>query len=299
MVNNIQYPQLWQLMSKAWKNIKWNYKTAIEPIASGSGLSLHQWGLLLAVYKFEPDLTTTAHLMVRDPFTAAELYGEWLHELASGGYLIEVSPGKYQLSIKGRDVTEQLIESSRKEMTAGKDLTEEQLEWLVGLLGKLVNACMESSSIPNKWSIKLSYKLMPAPNPPVPYIEQALSCLNAFRDDAYIAAWRKSGMSATALEVLTLFWKGEVNTFDKLCDRLACRGHACDVYTNVVNDLRDQGLIAGSDEDLWITASGRMNRNRVEEDTDGYFYLPWNIISDDEIEKMSKLFSKILPVVTM
>ena len=37
-------------------------------------------------------------------------------------------------------------------------------------------------------------------DPPLPYAEQALSCLAAYRDDAHLSAWRPSGLSAPALE---------------------------------------------------------------------------------------------------
>ncbi len=287
---------LWNLMVKVWDQIKIEYRSDIELVADELGLKLHEWGLLLAVLKYEPDLTTTAHLMVRDPFTAAEVFRDRLLNLAARGFLIEASPGKFQFSIRGREATHQLINSAREAMQEGSTLPGSQLEDLSSGLEKLVYASLNASSPPNKWSIKLSYKLMPAPNPPLPFIEQAFTCLAAYREDAYLAAWRKCGLSATALEVLTLFWNSEVNSFDTLCDYLAYRGHSCEVYTDIVHDLRRQGLLDSSENELWITASGRMFRNGVQEATEEFFFAPWDILSGDEKEKMSQILLHFSPV---
>jgi len=127
---------------------------------------------------------------------------------------------------------------------------------------------------------------MPPTDHPIPYIEQTITCIAAYYDDSYLAAWRKSRLSATALDTLTLFWRGEANSYDTLCDRLAQRGHSCDVYAGIVDDLRTLEYVKGSNDDLWITPTGRLVRNQIEDDTEYYFYNPWKVIVDDELKRL-------------
>ncbi|MDP2976702.1 MAG: hypothetical protein Q8N45_10895, partial [Anaerolineales bacterium] len=67
------------------------------------------------------------------------------------------------------------------------------------LLCRIVEKSLETPPPPDTWSICLSYKLMPETEPPLPYIEQAVSCLNGYRDDAHLAAWKPGGLDAPAL----------------------------------------------------------------------------------------------------
>jgi hypothetical protein len=134
---------------------------------------------------------------------------------------------------------------------------------------------------------------MPGLNPPMPFIEQAFSCLAAYRDDAHLAAWQRSGLSAMALETLTYLWRGDATSFDELCKKLSGRGHPCQVYTNVLSELREQGFITGPDKLPWVTGTGRVFRNEIEADTDRFFYAPWFCLEDAETNELFGLLTRM------
>lgn len=134
---------------------------------------------------------------------------------------------------------------------------------------------------------------MPSPDPPLPYIEQAVSCLAAYRDDAHLAAWQKSGLSATALEALTLLWRDEVDALDELMEKLAHRGHPPRVYKNALSELRENKYIIGSDNALRLNQVGKAFRNRVESETDNYFLKPWACLSEVEKTEMKSLLVRM------
>lgn len=157
------------------------------------------------------------------------------------------------------------------------------------LFERLVKECMATPPPPNTWSIQLSYQLMPALEPPLPFIEQAITCLYAYRDDAHLAAWRNSNLSATAFEVLTYLWREEANSFEKLLDLLANRGHSDDVYLDALAELRDRKYIAGGRSKLRVTPDGIGFRGQVEMDTDMYFFAPWSCLSSREKDRMEDL----------
>jgi len=283
---------IWEELNVAWQKIKAVYRPAISSELSESKISLSDWGLLLAVLKFEPEETTPGHLMIRNPFTAAEVYRERLVELTGAGYLSKTQAGKFVLTSKGRELTQRLIVNARNAMDGITLNPDERVAGILNPLDRLLQTSLEAPSPPNKWSIGLSYKLMPPADHPIPYIEQTITCIAAYYDDSYLAAWRKSRLSATALDTLTLFWRGEANSYDSLCDRLAQRGHSCDVYAGIVDDLRALEYIKGSTDDLWITPTGRLVRNQIEDDTDNYFFTPWKVLQDDEKTSFLRLLQE-------
>ena len=286
-------PQLWELMNEAWNRLRSRFEPVVESACSGEGVDARTLGLLLTVMSIEPEETTPGHLMVRGPYTAAEVFTSRMEKAAEKKLLQSQTAGCYSLTPHGRDFTERLINKARTEMVAAVSLPTEKEERLAVLLDRMVQASLDQTPPPDTWSIRLSYKHMPRVRPAMPYIEQALTCLAAYRDDAHLAAWQDSGLSAMALESLTLFWRGEVFSLDDLCQKLDHRGHSCHVYVGVLEELRSRGLIHGSDQAPVITGTGRVFRNQVEEDTDRYFYTPWKCLTADEKKELAGLLTEL------
>jgi hypothetical protein len=249
--------------------------------------------MLLAAQTFEPEYTSPAHLLVRGPYTSAEQYITRLNDAAAKGYLEEVSPGEFRLTEKGKDGVREFIWEARSMMEKADPLNQDASRELAFLYGHLVKECLATPPPPNTWSIQLSYQLMPIPEPPLPFIEQAISCLYAYRDDAHLAAWRSSNLSATAFEVLTYLWRAEADSLDDLLDLLAFRGHSEEVYLDALAELRERKFIAGGRSKLRVTPEGRGFRNQVEMDTDIYFYAPWSCLSSKEKDRMEGLLVRL------
>ena len=275
--------KLWQIINETWHGMARQFEPVIEREAQKNGLNLRIWGLLLAVMTFEPEDTTPAHLMVRSPYTSTEIFLNRLTSAQEIGLLDEVVPGKFRLTEKGDRETRRLIEIGRKKMVEMDQLSGEESSQLVELLRRLIQNCLNSPATSDIWAIRHSCQLLPPEKPPMPYIEQTMSALAAYRDDAHLAAWRHTGLTATALETLTLFWNGEVSSLKTLCERLVNRGHACIVYQSSIEELKARGLMNGPEDAPWLTGTGRVFRNQVEDDTNRLFFAPWTCL--DEIDK--------------
>jgi predicted transcriptional regulator len=283
---------LWQIMREAWRKIQTNFDPAIQPLVSGSSLSKREWMLIIAALTFEPEDTTPSHLMVRGPYTSSDRYLSGLERIADAGYFDRVGEGRYKLSESGRDAAETFIEMARNAM-ATSGLPGEDLSTLATLFERLVRECLESPPPPDTWSIGLSYKLMPAKQPPLPFIEQAISCLAAYRDDAHLASWCSSGLSASAMECLSLVWRGKASTVREVFGKLEFRGYPESVYLDAIRELKEMEYLQGSRNNLRLTESGVKFREHVEELTDQYFYNPWSCLTDSEKETISNLLPKI------
>jgi hypothetical protein len=284
---------LWKLTCEAGEAIAIQYEPVFERFRNSSGLDRPILGLLLAALSFDPEVTSPGKLLVRIPYTAADTYMARLWVAAEKGYMIEVTPGEYRLTAFGRARVETVVDQARVVMDSYDPLPAVDSEKLAALLGSLVQISLNTPPPPSTWSIKHSYHLMPAPQPPLPYIDQAISCLMAYRDDAHLAAWQETGLSATAMETLTLLWNGEANSLETICLRLARRGHSPQVYSHALEDLRERGFTEGSDRNVLITTAGRDFRNGVEEVTDHFFFAPWGQLHDAQRGDLANLLQSL------
>ena len=284
---------LWNLTKEALRLIRSRYEPAIQPIISSSGLDGRIWGILLAAETFEPEFTSPAYLMVRGPYTSAEQYLNRLNAAAMKGYLEEVSSGEFCLTEKGKKGVNQFIWEARSAMEKADPLNQDASKELAILFERLVKGCLAFPPPPNTWSIQLSYRMMPALEPSLPFTEQAISCLFAYRDDAHLAAWRNSNLSATALEVLTYLWREEANSWEDLIDLLSHRGHSEEVYLDALAELRARKFIAGGRSKLRLTPEGRGFRDQVEMGTDMYFFAPWSCLNSKEKDRMEGLLVRL------
>lgn len=273
---------LWQLMQEVWQAIVPAYEPVFDRFCADAGLDHWTFGLLLAALTFEPESSTPAKLQVRGPYTAATAYLERLVFAAEKGYLVETAPETFHLTPWGQAEVERAVVDGRTAMAAADPLPLWAVQPLVRLLDRLIYASLETPPPPDTWSISLSLKLMPAEQPPLPYIEQAISCLFAYRDDAHLAAWQPSGLSATALEVLTLLWRGEADSLETVCRQLQRRGYPCRVYAKAFRELRQRGFLQGGDAAPRLTETGQAFREQVERDSDRYFFAPWGCLSEGE-----------------
>lgn len=283
---------LWNLTRETGRVIAAHYRPVIESLGEKHELDPRALSLLLAVLTFEPENTTPSHLLVRDPYSSAELFFARLASAARPGFLGEVAPGEFRLTPAGRELVERFVREARQVMVDADPLPPQDSRRLAELLGKLVNHILETPPPPNHWSIGLSYKLMPPPEPPLPYTEQCISCLAAYRDDAHLAAWRGTGLSATALETLTLVWRDQAESLTDVANILSHRGHSPGVYVDAADELEKLGYLEGLDDHLALTEKGQQFRDAVEADTDKYFFAPWSGFNEEERDELERLLSR-------
>src|SRR3972149_1698647 len=284
---------LWNLTREAWGALVACFEPEIESLIQESGVDDRAWGVLLAALTFEPEHITPAHLMVRGPYTAAEQYLARLRSCSEKGYLKEVAQGEFRLMAKGRTEAGRFIARARTAMAEADRLSSVDSQKLASLLERLVKTSLETPPPPDTWSICLSYQLMPAFDPPYPYFEQAVSCLAAYRDDAHLEAWRRTGLTATALEVLTYLWRDQVGSLAGLVDKLAHRGHSREVYASALAELREGKLISGTISAIRLTEAGKTFREQIEADTDRLFFAPWSCLSLAERTDLEGLLVRV------
>ena len=284
---------LWTLARQTAKAIVPLYQPAFEQFKTSRKIDDWTIGVLMSALSFEPQPISPALLSIRGPYTSAEAYLNKLKSAAERDFLIEIDPGKFHLTAQGRLDIQNLMDQGRTLMADSDPLAPDESQRLAGLLDHLVRACLDETSPPGKWCVRHAWKLMPHPEPPLPYMEQAFSCLSAYRDDAHLAAWQASGLSAVALEALTCLWRAEVDSLETVNQKLSYRGHPSAVYSNAVIQLRKLELIAGADHSLRLTVHGQAVRDQIEQTTDEYFFKPWSSLNEEQKAELANLLQHL------
>lgn len=265
---------LWQAMLDVGRQLAPHLAATFNYYAQETGLNSWSWFTLLRVLASEPEPATREGLLRQNPYTNPQRSMSQLQAAAAQGYVTE-SSGAYRFTDEGRSAAQTFADDLRTIMVAIDPLLPEDGARLAALLGRLVQASLDAPTPPEPWLLCLSYRLMPPAMPSLPFSEQAISCLAAYRDDCHIAAWRPSGLAGTALEAMTLLWRGEVSSLAALHRRLVRRDHPRAAYRSALAQLRARGFVSGPDEMLVITDLGGAFRQQIEEDTDRFFFAPW------------------------
>jgi hypothetical protein len=278
----------------AWDALTARYSPAIDAHAETLGFERDEWyGWLMAAHIFEPDPVSAARLGRRSAYTASSALDAYLAKGERLGLLRPVGPGEYRLTDAGHVAVRGLINAAYAAMAPYRPLPEDDLERLAGLVYRLVQASLAAPEPPGKWCLHIARHYDPGANAPVVVrLDQYLSDLNAYRDDAHLASWQPYGISGQAWESLTVLWYGDAKTLDELSAKLARRGYRRDDYAAALDDLARRGWVA-QDGDTWrLTALGQSVRDEAEALTNRYFYLPWTCLDDVEKDRLRSLLDR-------
>jgi len=286
---------LWPIALEALQALGRHYGP--EMARAAAELNLPEWyGWLLPALVLDPEPVSAARLRVRSPYTSARLYNERLANAASQGLLALVAgtENEYRLTEWGKRAAERVIGAAYMKMATLQPLPPTELERLADLLLRLVKSCLIAPEPPGKECINLSRRTDPGDHAAVVIrIDQYLSDLSAYRDDAHLAAWQPYQIDGHAWEAFTLLWRGEASTLDDLCQRLGRRGYSRDEYRQALEDLIQRGWVAEEAGEYRVTPPGKEIRQTAEETTDRYFYTPWSCLNQEETEDLRTLLIRL------
>lgn len=277
----------WPICRRAM-NALWNcYGGAMEKTAQNYAVDKRVLGVLLAAYSFHPEPISDEILQRRNPYQS---YAQRIKEALQQGLLRLDEYKLAHLTPDGSHAIKEIIQAAYKAMSETDVLRPTDLHHLAQILRKLVFACLEAPEPPGKWSINHSRRLDPGENAnPLVRIDQYLSDLAAYRDDAHLAAWQPLGFDGPTWETLTLIYRKEAQSREELIQRLAFRDRPRQTYENAILSLLNANLITERRDILVATPKGEQVRQTAEEQTDTYFYAPWQVLSAEEEETLYHL----------
>lgn len=247
---------------------------------------------------FEPNSFGLEQFSKRIPYANPELIRRRLSSAAERGWIEQLAENKYIVSSQGRLLRDQMVAIAADALKNSQSLAARELKRIDKLLGLVVDAALEGDALEDKsallWSRKIglsSDKLL------ISRVRRHLVDLFAFRDDAHISAWRPHEEFGYLWETFTYVWKDEANSSSELAERLHYRGFSeCD-YSSALTELVVRGWLSEDGGIYKTTQLGKALRERVEEQTNQYFDLPWESLTDSEFKELRDLLEKLADVV--
>ena len=234
-----------------------------------------------------------------DPGDLTSVYGtvpgRWLPMAAAarGAGLAEERGGRWFLTEKGRGLVAAMHEAARAHYATLNPLPKDELAELARLLDRAFVASAKAPEPATRVHTPFAFGYRgddPAPGS-FAQLDAAIYGLWQVRDDCHMAAWRAAGRTGPEVEVLTRLWREEAADDAALADLLTHQRPE-DVSAAVAR-LRGEGLVERNA--LKTTAAGAAARQKIEDETDRLFFVPW---PDDVGAKGAWIAEKLIQVNT-
>jgi Helix-turn-helix family len=201
--------------------------------------------------------------------------GRWLPMAAAarGAGLAQEREGRWYLTEKGRGLAAAMHEAARAHYATLTPLPKEELAELARLLDKAFVAAAKSPEPAKRQHtpFAFAYRGDDPPEGSFAQLDAAIYGLWQVRDDCHMAAWRATDLSGPEVELLTRLWREEAADEVALAD-LVPHQRPEDVTASLAR-LRKDGLVEA--DALKTTGRGAAARQKIEDETDRLFFLPW------------------------
>ncbi|MEZ4656996.1 MAG: hypothetical protein R2911_05440 [Caldilineaceae bacterium] len=244
--------------------------------------------------EFDPQPLTVANLRVRDIYASERIVAALL-ELLAGEQWLQRRGEAYYLTPAGRDLLATIRQRARLLLDVMEaPLPQPAMEQLESLLARIIDASLQAATPPGAWCLAHSRNRAPAADAPLFLrINQYFSDLNAFRDDAHMAAWQPLGINGHAWETFALIYAGQAASAAEVYAKLPFRGYAEEEYKAALLALTQRGWLANNGDTFAVTAAGEQEWTAVEKRTNGYFYAPWTTLTDAEVDEVRQLLENL------
>lgn len=272
------------------------YLKPMEEQAKEMGIPASAWSPIIAAKMVEPDPISAKRMRLRIPYNAPAHYERQLDGLQISGCLTGAVNGEYYLTQRGQEAFTAIIQAANTHLESLAPIPDTEIECLVSTLSKLVQFILVSQPPPCRGSILASRKIDQGPQAhPMIRLDQFLSDLSAFRDDAHLAAWSDYSVHPHAWDILGLIWSGKATSFKAILETIQPRDWLEEQTVCAVEELLALGWIKGIGE-FHLSQEGLIVRDTAEKRTNEFFFKPWEILTLEELEQIEISFRQIYSV---
>ncbi len=283
---------LWTLATETLRAIEPFYREAMAGAIQESGAPTN-WILLRLACACDPQPITVERLQAGNSYGSPKRFAERLEQLAQAELLERVGEDAYRLTDQGRAAVKSIFDAAQAKIAPLDLLPAADMAQLNGLLYRVVEAMLAAPEPADKWSLRSSRWTDPGPDaPPFVKLDQYLTDLSSYRDDAHPAAWQPYGASGQAWEALTFIWRDQADTPEKLAELLPFRQYTAADYEAALRDLAARGWVVEESGRYKLTNQGRRIREEAEATTDRYFFAGWNALSEAELAQVHVLLTR-------
>lgn len=284
--------KLYSVIQEAVTRLEPVYGEQITQAIQDTGLEPPAWFTLIRINGLSEPVKLS-DLQALNPFGRIERLEDLIQASLEKSY-VEAQPGSegYILTQAGRKAASQPFKLVHKLLDQTEPMETGQLERLAGLLQKIVQATLEADRPTAKLNLTRSRVTDPGPKAgPVTRIDQYLTDLIFYRDDAHNAAWQPHGSSAEAWDVVTAVWREQADDLDSMVEQFQARGYTQESLLRVIEEANQLGWLTASDDKLALTPAGSDLRQTTEDLTNEYYFGPWSTLTESELQEFEDLLT--------
>ena len=233
----------------------------------------------------------------RDPFSNPEQFEKQFASLEIRDWITPTyEDGRFQVRERARDAVRQIMEAGNTQLLELETTSAEYLERLLAFLKQIVLASSFAPEPPHKWAIVNRFHVANANSPVIVQIRECLMDLFAYRDDAHLSAARPYFSEAGIVwNAFNSVWSGSAVTAGKIAEALVFRGYAMEDYAAALQAATEAGWVESADAPHTFrpTPKGREMHEQVEKLTNEYFYRPWAMFSQNELDEIYDLLKHL------
>lgn len=229
------------------------------------------------------EIFSLARFQKRDPYSNPARFDEVLQKLVREGWIVPMGDAEYRVTDQARAAAREIIQAGDDYLGTREVISVFDAERLKALLQNLVAASRNASEPPFKWATVERFRVAGDSGPLLAQIREALMDLFAYRDDSHMSAWHGYPVSGKAWNAYGMIWNSTAFTPQAMAEQAWFRGYDAGAYVVALNELRQRGWI---DQDAQVTPVGKKLRDAVEQLTDAYFYAPWFVLREQEVQEL-------------
>ena len=232
----------------------------------------------------------------RDPFSNPEQFEKLFARLNVQGWIEPIPDDRYKVTAKARDAARKIIEAGDAHLPSPESLPDVDLERLKVLIKQVVLANDSANEPPEKWAILKRFRVADKNSSVMVKIREYLMDLFAYRDDSHLSAAQPHfNQAGIVWVVLGAAWEGNAVTAEKIAETMASRGYEVNEYEITLQAATEIGWLEETDVlgTFRVSQKGRELREKVENLTDEYFYRPWSVLMQEELDELYDLLTKL------
>ncbi len=269
-----------------------HYTRATSPVFRDVGFAGADWFLAYVAHSQAPEPLALANYHAHFPFASSDRQRAQFQEAVDRGFFTAVADDTYRLTAAGQTGIQRFFNAAQTALAAVTPLPAPDLTRLVALLSQVIAAT--EANAPATYQMAISRATDPGTAAaPLARIDQFITDLARYRDDAHEAAWRDLGVSGPAWEALTAIWQDQAHTADELAAQLPQRGHDAPGYAAALQELAAQGWVMADDGRFSLTAAGQQVRDRAESDTEAHYTIGLSALSPAETAELKELLTRL------
>ncbi len=242
------------------------------------------------------DTFSLANFQKRDPFTNPEQFEKVFVRLNVKGWIEPMLDGSYQVTEKAREAVRHVMQAGDAQLMDFHSMPEADLKQLEILLKQIVAESKVTPEPPEKWAILKRFRVADEYDPLIVKIREYLLDLFAYRDDSHLSASRPHfNQAGIVWMVLGALWNRDAVTAKQMAEKMTFRGYEVSDYEVALQATVEIGWAEVDDRPVTFRLSqqGKELREQAEQLTNEYFYTPWSVLMQNEIDELYVLLTKL------